>query len=387
MKRQYEATHPHLAFTLDLRHAPYDLWMLLGEAQSKIEHIAGAPLSPEVAQRLHQVYLAKGALATTAIEGNTLTDEEALERVQGSGRLSESREYLGVEIDNVVRAVKDIFNGVLAEGDKTLTVDEIAAYNRRVLHGLENGPEVRPGAVRQHEVTAGRYRGSPAEDCRYLLERLCAWLNSPEFVGKPSDAIAFAVLRAIVAHLYLAWIHPFGDGNGRTVRLVEFRVLVSAGVPSPAAHLLSNHYNRTRERYYQRLEESTQRQDGAIRFIQYAVQGFVDELREQLDEVRKQQMSVMWLNYVHESLRGEAVALRRRRHLVLDLTALGRPVPPADMPSISARVALDYAAVTEKTLSRDVSQLINNGYLRRTPSGVVANSTLITAFLPARHVT
>ena len=34
----------------------------------------------------------------------------------------------------------------------------------------------------------------------------------------------------------------------------------------------------------------------------YAVQGFVDSLREQLNLVRHQQMDVTWRNYVHETL-------------------------------------------------------------------------------------
>ncbi len=38
----------------------------------------------------------------------------------------------------------------------------------------------------------------------------------------------------------MAWIHPFGDGNGRTARLLEFLILARCGmVPLPAAHLLS----------------------------------------------------------------------------------------------------------------------------------------------------
>lgn len=53
---------------------------MLGEAASKCEHIAGVPLRPSVAQELHRLYLAKGALATTAIEGNTLTENEVLQR-------------------------------------------------------------------------------------------------------------------------------------------------------------------------------------------------------------------------------------------------------------------------------------------------------------------
>src|SRR6266436_58210 len=72
--RTFERTHSWISFRIDLRQARPQLWLLLGEAASKCEHIAGVPLRPATAQSLHQLYLAKGALATTAIEGNTLTE-------------------------------------------------------------------------------------------------------------------------------------------------------------------------------------------------------------------------------------------------------------------------------------------------------------------------
>jgi len=41
-------------------------------------------------------------------------------------------------------------------------------------------------------------------------------------------------------------IHPFGDSNGRTARLIEFYILLRAGLPDMVSHILSNHYNDTR---------------------------------------------------------------------------------------------------------------------------------------------
>ncbi len=73
-------------------------------------------------------------------------------------------------------------------------------------------------------------------------------LNSKFTLGEWWE-IATGVLKAIVAHLYIAWIHPFGDGNGRTARMVEFKICLSSGIAVPAGHLLSNHYNETREAY------------------------------------------------------------------------------------------------------------------------------------------
>src|SRR5204863_10051002 len=148
-----------------------------------------------------------------------------------------------------------------------------------VLDGLDCEPGVLPGVLRTHSVVVARYRGAPSEDCEYLVSRLSEWLNGPTFQIADDDwRLPYALLKAIVAHLYLAWIHPFGDGNGRTARLIELQILLAAGVPTPATHLLSNHYNQTRAYYQRRLDEASRRDDGLIRFIRYAVQGFVDGL-------------------------------------------------------------------------------------------------------------
>src|SRR5258708_21075379 len=75
--RTFQRTHPWLTFSAkELMRPNQELWMMLGECQSKCEHIAGAALDPEVAQELRQIYLEKGVRGTAAIEGNTLSDAE-----------------------------------------------------------------------------------------------------------------------------------------------------------------------------------------------------------------------------------------------------------------------------------------------------------------------
>ena len=100
--KTFEKTHPWLSFQLDLGRLNHKIWMALGEADSKCEHISGVPLQPATAENLHMLYLAKGVRATTAIEGNTLSEEEVIERIEGKLALPPSREYLGKEVDNIV---------------------------------------------------------------------------------------------------------------------------------------------------------------------------------------------------------------------------------------------------------------------------------------------
>src|ERR1700679_822139 len=100
-------------------------------------------------------------------------------------------------------------------------------FNSLVLKGLSVDADVEPGVIRKHSVLVGKYRGAPAADCEYLLDRLVYWLN--DFNPDTLPRIAVALLKAMLAHLYIAWIHPFGDGNGRTARLIEFYILSGAG--------------------------------------------------------------------------------------------------------------------------------------------------------------
>src|SRR5438477_4668629 len=100
--RTYTQSHPWLTFEADFSRAPIELWVMLGECQSKCEHLAGMPLRPDVAARLYQVYLAKGVHSTTAIEGNTLTEAEVLAQLQGELDVAPSRAYLQREVENMI---------------------------------------------------------------------------------------------------------------------------------------------------------------------------------------------------------------------------------------------------------------------------------------------
>jgi len=300
-------------------------------------------------------------------------------------QLPPSREYLAQEIDNVVAGCNSIHKELELGKPPSLTADHIVELNRTVLNKLTLEEGVRPGEIRRHNVTVGRYRGAPAEDCRYLLDRLCEWLGSDDFQARAGLEVSSAILKAILAHVYLAWIHPFGDGNGRTARLVEFQILISSGVPAPSAHLLSNHYNQTRSEYYRQLESASKSGGDVLPFVMYAVKGLVDQLRAQVSSIRDMQLDVTWRNYVHEMFRDKmGVTQNRRRHLVLDLSQLHEPVPLAKIPEISPRLASAYARRTRTTVLRDVNALLALGLLVKEDSGYRAKQEVIAAFLPLR---
>lgn len=356
--------------------------MLLGDACSKCEYIAGIPLLPETAERLHRVYLERGARATTAIEGNTLSEEEVARLARGELDLPPSREYLGIEVRNILDACNDMLEDLRKGSTLTLDVDRVKALNGQVFRNLEMDDDAVAGDMRSHEVGVARYRGAPAKDCEYLITRLCQWLNEMEF-DLGHSKLAAPIVKAIVSHLYLAWIHPFIDGNGRTARLVEFQILLNSGVPSPAAHVLSNHYNDTRSEYYRRLDRSSRISTGPAEFLVYSLQGFVDGLTAQVEEIKAQIWKDIWTNYVHAQFASrDGVADARRRHLVLDLSEHDDPVPRSSMRTLTPRLAEAYLNRTGKTITRDINSLKEMGLIRQTKEGIATNKERVLSFLP-----
>ena len=388
---EYLKSHPWIRFLLDLPRDQYQLWLRLGEISSKVEHLSGVPLRPDVAEKLNKIYLAKGVLATTAIEGNTLNEEQVLLQVEGKLKLPASQHYLQVEVQNILdvcnREAQALLDG--SSEHVELSVDLIKSYNRSILHNLALDEGVVPGEIRPHSVVVGSvYRGAPARDCEYLLERLCEWLNGPDFEAPDKELIIpFALIKAIVAHIYLAWIHPFGDGNGRTARLVEFHILMASGVPLPVAHLMSDHYNLTRTQYYRELAATSKSGGDIVPFISYALQGFLDGARQQIQVVRGQQMQVAWENYVHDRFRvfKSSTTHKRRRDVVLELSRHDW-METSRIELLTPEITREYAAAGGRMVQRDLNAIAELGLIDRKHGKVRAKKELIQAFLPARVI-
>ena len=385
----FRDTHPWITFSLDLGRVPATTWLLLGECAAEILRIAVTPLMPAAAERLNRTFVSRGIHGTAAIEGNTLDLEEVELRLSKQLDLPPSQEYLGREIDNLERAYRLVADTVAESTSGQLTEERIRAYNRTILNGLELDPEARAGvyATRQHGVM--RYR-APAPDCiRRLMPRFVAWMNDERTwaAGTAHAALALGIVRAVTAHLYIAWIHPFGDGNGRTARIVEAEILGMHGVPSITYHLLSDHYNRTRQMYYRRLAETSARREGdPYAFLAYAVEGLADGLRVQAGQIREQWRAVAWRDYVHEVFRGRSTArYTRLRRIARELPGAPEGVSRSELRRLSPAVERLYGGKGPKTVSRDINELVNRGLAVRTRSGVRARVEILEGFTPARR--
>jgi Fic family protein len=382
---KYKNTHPFLTFTLDTARFEPEIWMLLGECQSKCEHLSTSPISPELGKEMHTIYLQRGAIATSAIEGNPLTEAEFNAHKNNPGNRPQSEQYLYQEIENIIARFYTISHAIEEGRQLGITPQIICAHNRAIFEGLPGREDVRPGELRSCDVTVGTYRAVDHEECFILLEMLCKSLRE-DFPDQSLGAYptAVSILQAVYAHLYIAWIHPFQDGNGRTARLLEVQLLLNGGLPAPAVHLLSNHYNRTRSEYYRHLDLA-RGPNGVANFVRYALRGLRDGLIKQLELLWNRQMIDVWRRVVGQTIgEGHGERDKRKRALMDALSDSPFPVDISDVSSLSATLTELYGSKHPKTLQRDVQDLLDLNLVVYLNGGLISNFDLILNLLPLR---
>ena len=116
------------------------------------------------------------------------------------------------------------------------------------------------------------------------------WQKLDEYMG---DLVSFIhdktpmndLLKAALIHFYIAYLHPYFDGNGRMARLVHLWYLVQQGYSSALFVPLSEYINKSRKGYYNAytlVEENAQISNilDATPFLVY----FIENVYHKLDD-------------------------------------------------------------------------------------------------------
>lgn len=109
-----------------------------------------------------------------------------------------------------------------------------------------------PGAFRDHNVDVGRHTPPDHEVLGDFMRRFA------DVYSAPTIPATERLIAAAAAHHRLAWIHPFGDGNGRVARLQSQAAMIRSGLDADGLWTLSRGFARARPAYYQHLQAADQ---------------------------------------------------------------------------------------------------------------------------------
>lgn len=291
--------------------------------------------------------LMEEAIRSSQLEGATTSRTMAKELIRSGRPPSDRSERMILNNYNALLFMRDM-------GDK-LTPELILELQRILTEGTFENPEAAgrlqlPDEERVRVVD--RQDGSalhippPAEELPKRLELLCAFANEESDVG----SFMHPAVRAILLHFWLAYDHPFEDGNGRTARalfywamrrrsywLVEYLSISKILREAPAKYTRSFLYTETDDRdttYFilfqldvikravEELHTYLQRKVSEIREIESLMRGSADFNHRQLalvsDAVRNPSRAFTFLSHAnshhvtHETARHDLLQLERR---------------------------------------------------------------------------
>ena len=202
--------------------------------------------------RLRKINHIKTIRGTTAIEGNTLTEEEITAILAGKPVAGSKR-----EIDEV-KGAHAAYEGV--EGYDPLSSKDLLKAHGVMTHGLVD----RPGKWRTCNVgvvnASGKvlHHAPPWDHVPFLMKDLFKWLKASK---------ALPLIKSCVFHYAFEQVHPFPDGNGRMGRLWQTVILGKWNPLFYAAPVENMVYSHQRQ-YYQALHVSKSKGDAAP-FIEF----------------------------------------------------------------------------------------------------------------------
>lgn len=389
-------THDFISFPAKLLHISPRTWLLMGEVQATINTVKALPLLPFDHDILIRIYLAKALHGTTAIEGNPLSELDVLRVISGPVNLDTLKRDHLLQIQNMDEAFDVVAQDIIS-GDAQFSIESFNRYHRIILKGLAD--EASLGKIRTYNVEVGTYLAPPPDDCELLLRQFCEWLNddSVPCFGYSGYNLSWSVVKAVVAHVYFAWIHPYGDGNGRMARLIEQALLLRAGVPAAAAYVPSYFYSETRQQYYAELQKTHgEFIEGAYPstaelcgFIEYALAGFRKELEQLLSMSRNAQLQALYRDYIRGFFPETMTAVQQRRMRLAILLAENFPnttLSLVDVMDLRDAGHLTDITQSDNSLDRDLETLIRMGLLTREYGGYLANSEILASFFANARV-
>lgn len=375
--RTSKQTYPWITFQFEPDKVPYPVWVLLGEASLACDQILQAALAAREGDLIGYVASLQGIVANASLDGNSLSEDQVDRLLEGSLQLPPSQIFLEQEIRNLVKAVSWT-KARTRSGDRDTGPWAIQMLNAQVLKEIPSS----------NGSAAGEYRAVDSqgsvlsEDITSLMERLHAWTESELFRPEhEEERMPFAIIRAVLTHLYLLWIEPFTEGNGRTARLIEFQVLINAGIPAAAAHRMAVHTAATRNEYARQVAQAAGPSGDVIPYITYMVRGFADGVKALLAEVSEAQYQLLAEEELRNLVDPEASTNGERlQRLAIGLHGHRGKIATAQVTQLTPELAHMYARLNAKTLQRDLVQLEELGLVERSRGEVRAKPLAVRPF-------
>lgn len=233
---------------------------MIAEISAQIERYA-IRLEQSYGLRLRKANRIKTIHSSLAIEGNTLSEDEVRDIIDGKTIVAPIKQIQ--EVKNAIRTYE-----LFSELDAFSVKDLLKAHGVMMQAIIDDAGRFRHGGVGVFGEQGLIHMAPPADRVPYLMDDLFEWL---------STAQDHLLIRSCVFHYEFEFIHPFSDGNGRTGRL--WQSLILGRLHPLFEHLpVENMVFSNQQAYYDAIGEAT-RQASSTPFIEFMLEEILKTLK------------------------------------------------------------------------------------------------------------
>jgi Fic family protein len=174
--------------------------------------------------------LMEEAITSSQLEGASTTRQVAADMIRSGRKPKDNSEQMIVNNYRAIQSIRDL------KGE-ALTPEKVLELHRVLTEKTLDDPTAAgrlqlPGEKRVHvadnATQAILHSPPPAEQLPERLEKMCNFTNGISNGGGEQGFI-HPIIRSIILHFWLAYDHPFLDGNGRTARALFYWSMLSQG--------------------------------------------------------------------------------------------------------------------------------------------------------------
>lgn len=336
--------------TPELRDDERDVLRMIADLRDELQDRVAEPR--RWAGTLRKMTFARAVQGSNSIEGYNASLDDVVAAVEGEPILDANE-----ETQLALAGYRDAMTYVLQiAGDETLDVDEgllKSLHFMMIKHDLRKNPgQWRPGSIYvQREDGEIVYEGPGSDEV-------------PELIGEMLDALRRnegpVLIKAAMAHLNLALIHPFSDGNGRMARCLQTLVLARDRVVAPIFSSIEEFLGRNTPSYYDVLADvgagSWQPDRDARPWIRFCLRAHFLQIRTM--QRRQAEIEELWNGCVALT---ERHRLPERCAAALVDTAYGLRIRRGSYQSAGEEMTGEE--ISNQSASRDLKAMVDLGLL------------------------
>lgn len=300
--------------------------------------------------QLKSIFHIVESIGSARIEGNHTTLSDYVEsKISGEEQTDQIR-----EIDNIDAAMRFIEKNL--KPGELITETFIRELHELTVANLDREGDRTPGEYRSGRVIISKSEHLPPEDkisVRAYMEELVKFINN-------ADKPKYELMKVALSHHRFGWIHPFGNGNGRVVRLLTYAQLIKYGFAvsnfgrllNPTAVFCNN-----RDTYYENLAIADHGTEDALEhWCLYVLNGILTELTK-IEKLAEK-------SYTQQNILDPALKYARERRLITsDEFAVLLKASKCDLIK-SADVAEVLPNLTDNQRTYLIRKLVSNNMLK-----------------------